>query len=352
MNKRLLVSFVAILTMFTTQIFAQDDEKVLTVITYDSFYIEEDVQAEFEETTGIQLEIVRVSDAGVLVNQSILTRDNPLGDVLYGVDNTFLSRALDADLFIPYEAEGLEFIPEAFQLDAEENRVTPVTFGDVCLNYDVAYFAENELALPESLADLTNEAYKGLLVAINPATSSPGLAFLLATVAEFGVEGDYTYLDYWADLVANDTLIVSGWSEAYYGEYSVSSEDGTRPLVVSYASSPPVEVFYGELEIEDAPSLSIIADGMCFRQIEFAGILNGTDHESEAQQFIDFLIGITFQESLPFSNFVFPVNEEAELQDLFLELAEAPENTAELSFEDIEANRDEWIQAWVETVLR
>jgi thiamine transport system substrate-binding protein len=352
MKKRLLIGFLLMLTMFVTSIFAQDDEKVLTVITYDSFYIEEDVQAEFEETTGIKLEILRVSDAGVLINQSILTRDNPLGDVLYGVDNTFLSRALDADLFIPYQAEGLEFIPEDVQLDAEENRVTPVTFGDVCLNYDVAYFAENDLPLPESLADLTDEAYKGLLVAINPATSSPGLAFLLATVAEFGVDGDYTYLDFWADLVANDVLIVAGWSEAYYGEYSVSSENGTRPLVVSYASSPPVEVFYGEMDVEDAPSLSIVADGMCFRQIEFAGILNGTDNEAEAQQFIDFLIGTTFQESLPFSNFVFPVNEEAELPELFTEMVEIAENPAFISFEEIEANRDAWIQAWVETVLR
>lgn len=351
MRKFWLIGVIALLAL-TTTVFAQDDEKVLTVVTYDSFVIDEDVQAEFEESTGITLNIIRVSDAGVLVNQSILTRDNPLGDVLYGVDNTFLSRALDADLFIPYEANGLEVIPEDLQLDAEENRVTPVTFGDVCLNYDVAYFAENDLALPESLADLTDEAYKGLLVAINPASSSPGLAFLLATVAEFGVDGDYTYLDFWADLVANDVLIVSGWSEAYYGEYSVSSEDGTRPLVVSYASSPPVEVFYGELEIEDAPSLSIVADGMCFRQIEFAGILANTPNQSEAEQFIDFLIGTTFQESLPLSNFVFPVNEEAELPDFFVELIEFPENPAEISLEDIETYRDEWIQAWVETVLR
>lgn len=352
MKKYMLISMMLILGVLATNIFAQDEEKVLTVVTYDSFYIEEAVQAEFEETTGITLEILRVSDAGVLINQSILTRDNPLGDVLYGVDNTFLSRALDADLFIPYAAEGLELIPEAFQLDAEETRVTPVTFGDVCLNYDVAYFAEHELPLPQSLADLTDEAYHGLLVAINPATSSPGLAFLLATIAEFGVEGDYTYLDFWSDLVANDVLIVSGWSEAYYGEYSVSSEDGNRPLVVSYASSPPAEVFYGELEIEDAPSLSIVADGMCFRQIEFAGILHGTDHEAEAQQFIDFLIGTTFQEALPFSNFVFPVNEEAELPELFIDLVEIAEVPAIILVEDIEANRDEWIQAWVEAVLR
>jgi thiamine transport system substrate-binding protein len=351
MRKFWLIGLIVILGSLATNVFAQD-EKVVTVVTYDSFYLEEDIQAAFEEETGIKLEILRVSDAGVLVNQSILTRDNPLGDVLYGVDNNFLSRALEADLFIPYEAEGLENIPEALQLDAEENRVTPVTFGDVCLNYDVAYFAENDLPLPASLADLTDEAYKGLLVAINPATSSPGLAFLLATVAEFGVEGDYTYLDYWADLVANDVLIVSGWSEAYYGEFSVSSEDGTYPLVVSYASSPPAEVFYGELEVEDAPSASVVSDGMCFRQIEFAGILHGTDNEAEAQQVIDFLIGTTFQESLPLSNFVFPVNEEAELPELFVELVAFPENPAELSFEEVEENRDVWIQAWVETVLR
>jgi thiamine transport system substrate-binding protein len=353
-NMRNLFITFALMLVFVWPAFAQSDtdDNTLTVITYDSFVLDDDVRELFETTTGITLEIIQLSDAGAMVNQSILTRDNPLGDVLYGVDNTFLSRALNADLFIPYEATGLEFIPEALQLDAEEFRVTPVAFGDVCLNYDIAYFEENNLPVPESLLDLTDEAYRGLLVALNPATSSPGLAFLMATIAEFGEEGDYTYLDYWADLTANDVLIVSGWSEAYYGEFTIASDDGLYPLVVSYASSPPAEVLFGELEVEDAPSASVVADGTCYRQIEFAGILHGTQNLEAAQAFIDFLVDAPFQESLPFSNFVFPVSEQAELPELFTEMVVLPENPASLPYEDIDANRDRWIQEWVETVLR
>ena len=287
---------------------AQDDEATLTVVTYDSFAISDEVVEQFTSETGITLEFLRLADAGVMVNQSILSKNNPLGDVLYGVDNTFLSRALNEELFIPYEATGLDNIPAEFKLD-EEMRVTPVTFGDVCLNYDVSYFEENELALPESLIDLTLPEYEGLLVVEDPSISSPGLAFLLATVAVFGEEGDYTYLDYWADLLENDVLVVNGWTEAYYGEFTAASEDGDRPLVVSYASSPPAEVLYGDPELETAPTGAIVADDTCFRQIEFVGILEGTENLEAAQQFIDFAISTTFQEDVPLQMFVFPVNQ-------------------------------------------
>ncbi len=346
--------FVFLLLVLVGVGYAQTDTEgdTLTVITYDSFVLDDDVRQLFEEATGVTLEIIRLSDAGAMVNQAILTRDNPLGDVLYGVDNTFLSRALNADLFVPYEAAGLEDIPQVFQLDADEFRVTPVTFGDVCLNYDVAYFEDNNLPVPQTLRELTDEAYRGLLVAINPATSSPGLAFLLATIAEFGEEGDYTYLDFWAELAANDVLIVPGWSAAYFGEFTAASDDGTYPLVVSYASSPPAEVLFNDLEIEDAPTASIIADGMCFRQVEFAGILDGTQNLEAAQAFIDFLVDVPFQESLAFSNFVFPVNELAELPELFIEMVELPENPASLPYDEIDSNRDRWIQEWVGVVLR
>lgn len=327
----------------------------LTVVTYDSFAISEGVQQQFEDETGITLEILRLADAGAMVNQSIISRNNPLGDVLYGVDNTFLSRALEAELFIPYESPGLANVPEQFQLDAEAFRATPVTFGDVCLNYDVAYFDENALPVPQSLEELTDPMYASLLVVQNPAASSPGLAFLLATIAVFGddaEDNDYSYLDYWTDLVENDVLVVDGWTEAYYGEFSAGSDDGTRPLVVSYASSPPVEVIFAEEALDAAPTGAIVADETCFRQIEFVGILDGTEKVDAAQQFVDFTLGLAFQEDLPLQMFVFPVHQEAELPEVFQEFVEIPENPISVDYAAIETNRDSWIEAWTQAVLR
>lgn len=321
--------------------------ETLTVVAHDSFAYSEEVIAQFEQETGITVEVLRLGDAGAMLNQLILSRENPLGDVVFGVDNTFLSRALDAELFIEYESPALADVDEAFVIDP---RVTPVDYGDVCLNYDAVYFEEHELALPESLADLTQPEYSGLLVVENPATSSPGLAFLLATVAEFGTEGDYTYLDYWTDLVANDVAISEGWSDAYYGEFTRAG--GSRPLVVSYASSPPAEVFFADPPVEVAPTGAIVADGMCFRQVEYAGILYGTDQLDAARQFIDFLLSPAFQEDMPLQMFVFPVNTTAELPEVFTEYAAIPENPVTLDPADIDAGRDEWIEAWTQTVLR
>lgn len=342
-----------IASLFVTSLLvsAQETSDTLTLVTHDSFNVSEDVLEQFTEETGIKVEILRAGDAGQLVNQSVLTAGNPLGDVLFGVDNTFLSRALNADLFIPYEAEGLENVDEQFMLD-DEFRVTPIDYGDVCLNYDIAYVEENDIPLPETLADLTEPEYRGLLVGMNPATSSPGLAFLLATINEFGEPSDdneYDYLDYWTDLVANDMLITDGWSDAYFGYFTAASEDGTYPFVVSYASSPP---FTYDEALDDATTDSIVGDGMCFRQIEFAGILAGTDNEAGAQQFIEFLLSREFQEDMPMQMFVFPVNEEAELPEVFEEYASIPESPAVLSYDEIEENRDDWISAWTETVLR
>lgn len=340
-----------LLAIMVMPVGAQDEP--LRVVTYDSFSVSEAVLTAFTEETGIVVEILPVADAGAMVTQAILTKSNPLGDVLYGIDNTFLSRGLNGRIFEPYESPALENIPEEFQLDPEFN-VTPVAYGDVCLNYDAVYFEANELAIPESLEDLALPEYKGLLVVENPATSSPGLAFLMATIAYFENDEDdeTTWQGFWADLVENDVLAVEGWTEAYYGEFSGASEDGTRPLAVSYASSPPAEVYFAEPQPETAPTGSVVADGMCFRQIEFAGILAGTANRAAAEQFIDFLLSTDFQEDVPLQMFVFPVNPDAELPEVFEEFAAVPENPARMDAADIEAHREDWIQEWTEIVLR
>ncbi len=342
-----LLGTVGLLLILLTSVSAQ--ETVVTLVTHDSFAIGEEVLAEFMAATGIRVEILQIGDAGETLNKAILSRGNPLGDVLFGVDNTFLGRALANDIFLPYESPMLEQVPEHFQLDAE-HRVTPIDYGDVCLNYDVAWFAEQELELPESLAALTEPEYRGLLVVENPATSSPGLAFMLATIGVFGTEGETTWLDYWRELVENEVRVVSGWESAYWGEFSISG--GEYPLVVSYASSPPVEVFFMEETPEVAPTGAIVADNTCFRQIEFAGVLAGSEQVAAAQQLIDFMLGTSFQEDIPLQMFVFPVNAEAELPEVFVEYAEVAEVPAVVAPEEIDAMREEWIQAWTETVLR
>ncbi len=344
----------AIAVLFLASAFGAvaEDSETVVVLTHDSFAISESVLAQFEADTGITVEILRSGDAGQMVNQAVLSKSNPLGDVLYGIDNTFLSRALDAEIFAPYQSPDLENVADEFLAD-DSYRVTPIDFGDVCLNYDIAYFDEHELALPESLGALQMPEYAGLLVAQNPATSSPGLAFLLATIAEFGDEGEASYLDFWQALADNGLLVVDGWTDAYYGEFTVGSRGiGSRPLVVSYASSPPAEVIYGEDPEAGAVTGAIIADNMCYRQVEYAGILEGAANPKGAELFIDFMLSPLFQEDMPLNMFVFPVREGSALPSEFLEYAVIPEKPASLEPALIEAKRESWIQAWAEVMLR
>ena len=324
------------------------DIPTLTVMTHDSFAISEDVVAQFESENNVKVEFVRSGDTGAALNKAILSKDNPLADVFYGVDNTFLTRALEAQIFESYASPALAQVPAEFQLDPN-NGALPIDYGDVCINYDKAYFEDNSLAIPTSLEELAQPEYAGLLAVENPATSSPGLAFLMATVAEFGEDG---YLNYWQQLVDNGLVVVNDWETAYYTNFSGSSGQGPQPMVVSYGSSPAAEVVYAESPIEVAPTASIVGTNTCFRQIEFAGILAGTANRDLAEKFIDFMLSPAVQEDIPLQMFVFPVSNEAQLPAAFEDNVDIPEHPATLAPDLIDANRETWINAWTETVLQ
>lgn len=320
----------------------------LTVMTHDSFDISEQVLLEFEKAHNARVQFLKSGDTGTALNKAILSRNNPLADVFYGVDNTFLSRALEEDIFEPYASSMLAGIPTDFQLDPQQ-RLLPVDYGDVCLNIDKGYFSEQELEPPASLDDLLEPGYRSLLVVENPATSSPGLAFLLATIGNYGDDG---YLQYWEELVANDVLVVNDWETAYYSEFSGSSGNGPRPIVVSYSSSPAFEVLYSETPIDEPPTAAVTADRTCFRQIEFVGILRGARNRQLAEKWVDFMLSITFQQDIPLKMFVFPVNPQAALDEIFIRHLDLPTSTAIVSPEEIAQNREAWIKAWTELVLR
>jgi len=323
------------------------EPQTLTIMTHDSFAVSEEVIKSFEDENNAKVVFLQSGDAGAVLNRAILTREAPLADLLFGVDNTFLSRALEADIFESYESPALADIDDSFKLDPT-HRATPIDHGDVCINYDKAYFAENNLPVPQSLEDLTKPEYAGLLVVENPATSSTGLAFLLASIAHF----EDSYLDFWSALRENNVVVVDGWETAYRTNFSASSGHGLQPMVVSYGTSPAAEVVFAEKPLDDAPTASILGPDACFRQIEFAGILKGSQQRALAEKFVDFMLGERFQEDVPLQMFVYPVNPDAALPDEFVKYAQAPGEPATLAPEEIAANRDRWIQEWTDVVLK
>lgn len=322
----------------------EETPETLTLIAHDSFAgtaQETGAFDPFTAETGIDVELVAAGDAGSLVNQAILTRDNPLADVLFGVDDTFLSRALEEDIFVEYEAEELDSVDS--DLIDRNFRVTPIDFGDVCINYDKAWFEQTSLQVPSDIEALEASLYAEHFTVEHPATSSPGLAFMLATIDRFGEEG---WLDYWADLRDAGVNVVSDWDSAYYGEFT--RYGGSSSMVVSYASSPPAEVIFAEVPLEVAPT-GVITDG-CYRQVEYAGILDGTDFPEAAGSLIDFMLSVEFQETIPLNWFVFPVNENADLPDEFVEHTVIPESPTRFAASYIAENRDAWIDQWIEVM--
>jgi thiamine transport system substrate-binding protein len=323
----------------------------LRVMTHDSFSMSKEVLAQFQQACNCRVEFLKSGDAGLALNKAILSKGNPLADVFYGVDNSFLSRALKEDICEPYASPALSGIADDLKLDPG-NRLLPVDFGYVALNYDKAYFADNQAPVPKTLRDLTDPAYKGLLVVENPATSSPGLAFLLATIAAFGEDGSYTYLDFWRDLRKNDVLVADGWESAYYDSFSRGGK-GDRPLVVSYATSPAAEVFFADPQPAESPTgNTLVQAGESFRQVEFVCVLKGAAQPELARKWVDFMLGPTFQADIPLQMWVYPARSGTPLPAVFVKHAEAPAQAAQLPPEKIEMNRERWLQAWTDAVLR
>lgn len=343
---RLIIIFAGIFLLVAACQAKPSEHQVLTVMTHDSFAISESVVNQFEMTNNVEVQFLEVGDTGTAVNKAALSKDNPLADVFYGVDNTFLSRALNEGIFEAYQSPILDEIDPVFLLDPTYQAL-PVDFGDVCLNYQKSFFEEGGLAPPKTLEDLILPEYAGLLTVQNPATSSPGLAFLMTTVGYFGEEG---YLDYWEQLVENDVEIVNDWETAYYSSFSQAG--GPDPIVVSYGSSPPFEVLFSEEPLEVAPTAAVTGPGTCFRQIEFVGILKGTENRDLAEKWIDYMLSPAFQEDIPLNMYVFPVNNKAVLEETFQKYLEVPDVTAAVSPAMIAEGRERWINNWTQTVLR
>jgi thiamine transport system substrate-binding protein len=315
---------------------SDDDARTVVLVTHDSFAVPKDLLSGFTKETGITIDVHRTGDAGALTNQLVLTKDEPIGDLAYGVDNTFASRALDEGVFEAYRSPDADKGPQRYQID-DSGRLTAVDVGDVCLNIDPAAFAEKKIPEPRSYADLTRPEYRDMLVVEDPATSSPGLAFLAGTIATLGEDG---WREYWVALKGAGLKVVSGWEEAYTQDFSGSAGKGPRPIVVSYASSPAAE-----LGDDGKPRTKALLD-TCFRQVEYAGLLKGAKHSADAKKVLDFLLSEKFQAAMPEQMYVYPAREGVELPKAWQEAAPQPPSPATLPPAEIGKNRESWITEW------
>ena len=345
MKKLLLVSLIASSALVAS--FSSAAPRTLTVITHDSFNLDKKLIQAFERTNNLRVRFVKGGDAGAMTNKLILTKKNPLADVAYGIDNTLLGKALAANILEPYKPRSAALIPLEYRLDPVWH-ITPVDYGFVALNYDKAWFAVNNRSLPQRLEDLTKPEWKGLLTMPNPATSSTGLAFYLATVKKLGEQGA---LNFWAGLRDNGVKITAGWDAAYYTEFTKNG--GSRPIVVSYASSPAAEVFYSEIKLDDAPTANLLLPGSSFLQIEGVAVLRGAKNPDLARAFVDFMLSAGVQSDIPTQMWVYPVMPNIKLNAVY-RFADQPtgQQTSTLQPQTISANAARWLENWTWVVQR
>jgi thiamine transport system substrate-binding protein len=293
----------------------QEATKV-TLVAHDSFAISDESIAEFQEASGFELEIIRAGDAGSLTNRLVLTKDSPIADVVFGIDNTFQGIADESGII--------------------EGELVPVDFADVCFNYDRVWFEKRKITPPASWRDLTRPEFNSLTVVSNPLSSSPGLAFLASTVAAFGEDN---FEQYWRELRDNGVRVAAGWEEAYFTEFSGSSGNGDYPIVLSYCSSPAAEIR------EDGKSQTVALLDEGFRQTEFVGVLAGAKNPEGAAALIEFLLSESFQNTMPGLMYVYPVNPDAVIPAEWAEFGPAARTTIGEDL-TIATHREKWQNKW------
>nr|WP_244945811.1 thiamine ABC transporter substrate-binding protein [Gordonia zhaorongruii] len=315
---------------------SSDSTEEVSVMTHDSFELPQTLIDEFQQRTGYKLNIVRSGDAGQLSSVVSLTPGSPKADAVFGIDNTFAARPIEADALEPYTPRAADQGASEYAVPEHPDLLTAVDHGDVCVNVDEAWFDNAGVAPPTSIDDLTEPRYKDLTVVMDPATSSPGMGFLLSTIGHY--QG--RTFDYWRALVQNGVRVVSGWEVAYNQEFSAGEGRGSRPLVVSYASSPAA-----------TPGTHAILDS-CFAQVEYVGILRGARNVDGARKLVDFLLSPDVQAALPTSMYVYPVRKDTRLPTDWRLRAPSPSWTVRMSPDVIDKNREKWLDQWRETVKR
>lgn len=314
----------------------------LRVLTHSSFNLPKPLLAEFERVAGVRLQLIKGGDAGEMLNKLILTRAKPIADVVFGIDNALWHKAHAANVLDPYDGPAARR-PAVAEVGAG---VVPVTYGFVNLNADKAWLAREKRSVPTNLLELTRPEWAGKLVVPNPATSSPGLAFLLATVGGLGEEAAFAW---WAQMRANGLKVVKGWSEAYYTEFSRNG--GSRPLVVSYASSPAAEVFFSKEKITEPPTLNLLLKGGVFRQVEGVALVRGGGQRAAAGQFIEFLRSPAVQQALQTEMWMLPADQGA-APVAALASVPTPAAVDNPSAETLAVHSNAWVTRWTRTVLK
>ena len=314
----------------------------VVLVTHDSFSLPKKLIKQFEADTGYELELRSNGDAGSMTSQLVLNVDNPLGDVAFGVDNTFAGRALEAGVFAPYRGEWPAGVEDFALPGDDEGVLTPVDNGDVCVNVDTAWFDAEGLEPPQTLEDLTDPAYEDLFVTSGATTSSPGFAFLLATISAYGED----WPTYWEDLLDNGAKVVPGWEDAYFVDFTAGG-GGARPIVLSYDSSPAFTTTDDGSETTTAALLDT-----CFEQVEYVGVLAGAENPAGAQAVVDWMLTPEVQAALPDSMYVFPVVDGVELPEAWAEFAPRPEEPLAVDAAEIDENRDAWLTEWQDLVSR
>lgn len=335
----------------------QDDDGTLKILTYDIAAFSDDMLTNFTEQTGFAVELVYTDDAGGILEIMLQTQGSPQVDLAVGLDNTYLQTALDFCLLTVNNVDTSNVDPNVMAL-YDGPKAVPFDQGHVCLNYDESVVDGENLTEPQTLWNLTESQWTDKTVFPSPLTSSPGRAFMVATIDYFenDLDPNTTAFDWWKAMADNGATFTSGWTEAYEIHYSggygawVDGHLGDAAMTVSYCHSPGVEAYYGG---NWTSSTSLVLPRATFHQVEYGGLVNGGGNQEAANAFLTFLLSEDINRNMPENNLMQSVLNNATWpeEEGYRYHTDLPTLNANITTERIGQEMDDWLMAWTNATV-
>ena len=330
------------ITNTSSQVYSIEENQIV-IYTYDSLLNDPyfDIEGNFSTFSGIpanEIQITRFSDANELVVRLEAEKSNPIADVVIGIDNTLIHLIEDkASVLEPYTPTSISQIDENLIQNLDpENYLIPYDYGIISLYY------QNHIINSSTNPELENLTLDGLLasnllpmlIVENPKYSSPGLGFLLWTIAVYGdpeinfdglLESNWRN---WWNASRDKITITKSWGDAFNIFFTPEEE---KPIMVSYGTSPA----YSYCQWADNSTSAVVTHEKnqqnAWLQIEGIGLVKDAPHKDKGKQFINWFLSSSLQSEIPEHQWMYPANREVILSPCFEESVIHPDEVFRLN---------------------
>ena len=289
------------------------EPQTVRLLTHKEFQLPEEALEEFTEKTGIEVLVFLEEDATSMVNLLERSSNNPVADVVLGIDSLERRRVTEKRLVEPYRPIAIDRLDPSLVL--QDAMLTPVSQLAACLNRSKSRYEVQErrldrlpdqgslpLQAPTEIDDMLERQHAETAVIPNPLSSRLGVYFLVALerLHPEDVEGVTPWPKLLDEMLRWGLEVAPSWEEAWFSRFQPSAgpeSTETRSLTWGSSGMPSVSVRFIP-ELPEEVDVAVIDSG-CIKVVNYAGIISNTPNRRDAGRLVDSFIEPLFQYGVP-----------------------------------------------------